>query len=70
MPLLVNTIAGPHFGLGLLIAGMADPAKVQTFVTVFGGWDASLAFVIPGSGDDVRAAAGAASAGCRLIFFR
>ena len=46
MAVLVNVIAGMLFGLGLLISGMADPAKVQNFLDVFGTWDASLAFVM------------------------
>ena len=49
MAMLVNVIAGLLFGLGLLISGMADPAKVQNFLDVFGTWDASLAFVMAGA---------------------
>ena len=37
------------FGLGLLISGMADPAKVQNFLDLFGTWDPSLAFVMAGA---------------------
>jgi uncharacterized membrane protein YedE/YeeE len=47
--LLVNVLAGLLFGLGLLICGMADPAKVQNFLDVFGTWDPSLAFVMAGA---------------------
>jgi hypothetical protein len=49
MGILVNAIAGLLFGLGLLISGMADPAKVQNFLDVFGTWDPSLAFVMAGA---------------------
>ncbi len=49
MGLLVNALAGLLFGLGLLISGMADPAKVQNFLDVFGTWDPSLAFVMAGA---------------------
>lgn len=42
-------IAGLVFGLGLVISGMADPAKVQNFLDVFGTWDPSLAFVMGGA---------------------
>ncbi len=36
---------GLLFGLGLLVSGMADPAKVLAFLNVTGRWDPSLAFV-------------------------
>jgi uncharacterized protein len=37
------------FGLGLVISGMVDPAKVQNFLDIFGTWDPSLAFVMAGA---------------------
>lgn len=37
---------GLLFGLGLLISGMADPAKVLAFLDVTGRWDPSLAVVM------------------------
>ena len=37
------------FGLGLIISGMSDPAKVQNFLDLFGTWDPSLAFVMAGA---------------------
>lgn len=49
MGVVVNLVAGLLFGLGLLISGMADPAKVQNFLDVFGTWDPSLAFVMGGA---------------------
>ncbi|MFT6105381.1 MAG: putative membrane protein YedE/YeeE [Paracoccaceae bacterium] len=42
-------IAGFIFGLGLLVSGMSDPAKVQNFLDIFGTWDPSLAFVMGGA---------------------
>jgi uncharacterized protein len=38
--------AGLLFGLGLIVSGMADPAKIQNFLDVAGAWDPSLAFVM------------------------
>jgi uncharacterized protein len=49
MGLIVNGIAGLLFGLGLLVSGLADPAKVQNFLDLFGTWDPSLAFVMAGA---------------------
>lgn len=42
-------LTGLIFGLGLLLSGMADPAKVLNFLDVFGAWDPSLAFVMGGA---------------------
>lgn len=41
--------AGLIFGLGLLLAGMANPAKVLAFLNVAGAWDPSLALVMAGA---------------------
>lgn len=41
--------AGLLFGLGLILSGMADPAKVLNFLDVAGTWDPSLAFVMAGA---------------------
>ena len=41
--------AGLLFGLGLLLSGMTDPAKVLGFLDLFGSWDPSLAFVMGGA---------------------
>ena len=49
MGVLVNAIAGFLFGLGLVIGGMANPAKVLNFLDLAGSWDASLAFVMAGA---------------------
>ncbi len=41
-------IIGGIFGLGLLVSGMLNPAKVQGFLNITGLWDPSLAFVMVG----------------------
>jgi hypothetical protein len=42
-------IAGLTFGLGLIIAGMANPAKILGFLDIAGKWDPSLALVMVGA---------------------
>ena len=42
-------IVGLIFGLGLILSGMTNPAKVQGFLDLFGSWDPSLAFVMGGA---------------------
>ena len=49
MQMLVSLIAGLVFGLGLILAGMTDPAKVQAFLDLLGNWDPSLALVMGGA---------------------
>lgn len=46
---LTAFFAGLIFGLGLLLAGMANPAKVLAFLDVAGAWDPSLALVMVGA---------------------
>jgi uncharacterized membrane protein YedE/YeeE len=47
MPALVSAaFCGIVFGLGLLVSGMAQPAKVLNFLDLFGRWDPSLAVVM------------------------
>jgi uncharacterized membrane protein YedE/YeeE len=41
--------AGLLFGLGLVISGMSNPAKILNFLDIFGSWDPSLAFVMAGA---------------------
>jgi uncharacterized membrane protein YedE/YeeE len=41
--------AGLLFGLGLIVSGMADPAKVLGFLDLAGAWDPSLALVMGGA---------------------
>jgi uncharacterized membrane protein YedE/YeeE len=45
----VNLLAGLIFGLGLVISGMANPAKVQNFLDLAGSFDPSLLFVMAGA---------------------
>lgn len=42
-------VAGLVFGVGLVLAGMVDPAKVIAFLDFFGAWDPSLMFVMGGA---------------------
>lgn len=49
MNFLINFAAGLIFGLGLVVSGMADPAKVLNFLDIAGSWDPSLAFVMLGA---------------------
>ena len=42
-------IVGLIFGIGLLLAGMANPAKVLAFLDIAGNWDPSLALVMGGA---------------------
>lgn len=39
-------VSGALFGAGLVVSGMADPAKVIGFLDVGGAWDPSLALVM------------------------
>lgn len=53
MAILIQFAIGVIFGLGLLVSGMSNPAKVLNFLDVggipAGTWDASLAFVMAGA---------------------
>ncbi|WP_300650593.1 YeeE/YedE family protein [Pseudomonas sp.] len=42
-------LAGLLFGVGLLLAGMANPTKVLGFLDLAGAWDPSLALVMVGA---------------------
>ncbi len=42
-------LAGLVFGLGLIVSGMANPAKVIGFLDLAGRWDPSLALVMGGA---------------------
>ncbi|MNJ05987.1 hypothetical protein D3C77_00660 [compost metagenome] len=46
---VMAVVAGLLFGLGLLLAGMADPAKVLGFLDLAGRWDPSLGLVMVGA---------------------
>ncbi|NKI16838.1 YeeE/YedE family protein [Spongiibacter sp. KMU-166] len=54
-------LSGILFGLGIAVSGMANPAKVQNFLDIFGTWDPSLALVM-------GAALLVVTPGYRLIF--
>ncbi|MBO9687502.1 MAG: YeeE/YedE family protein [Mitsuaria chitosanitabida] len=49
MQVLMSLLAGLVFGIGLIVSGMADPAKVLGFLDLAGAWDPSLAFVMAGA---------------------
>ncbi|MBB1598285.1 YeeE/YedE family protein [Achromobacter sp. UMC46] len=49
MAALIAFASGLVFGLGLIVSGMANPAKVLGFLDVAGSWDPSLAFVMAGA---------------------
>ena len=47
--IVFSLLSGLVFGLGLIVSGMADPAKVLGFLDLAGRWDPSLAFVMAGA---------------------
>lgn len=49
MRLLSTYVIGLVFGLGIVISGMVNPAKVLNFFDIAGNWDPSLAFVLGGA---------------------
>ena len=53
MAVFIQFVIGLTFGLGLVVAGMSDPAKVLNFLDFAaipaGTWDPSLAFVLAGA---------------------
>lgn len=49
MRLAFGFLSGLVFGLGLVISGMANPAKVLNFLDLAGNWDPSLALVMGGA---------------------
>jgi uncharacterized membrane protein YedE/YeeE len=49
MQSLISLITGLIFGIGLIVSGMADPAKVLGFLDLTGLWDPSLALVMAGA---------------------
>ncbi|WP_280191764.1 YeeE/YedE family protein [Delftia sp. PS-11] len=46
---IVALLAGLVFGLGLILSGMGNPAKVLNFLDFFGTWDPSLGLVMAGA---------------------
>lgn len=49
MQILTALVVGLVFGTGIIVSGMANPAKVLNFFDVAGHWDPSLAFVMGGA---------------------
>lgn len=49
MRILSAALIGLVFGIGIMISGMANPAKVLNFFDLAGTWDPSLAFVMAGA---------------------
>jgi uncharacterized protein len=49
MFVLSALLSGLVFGFGLIVSGMANPAKVLGFLDLAGAWDPSLALVMAGA---------------------
>jgi uncharacterized protein len=49
MASLFAFVAGLVFGLGLIVAGLVNPAKILGFLDIAGKWDPSLALVMAGA---------------------
>ena len=49
MRVFSSLLAGLLFGLGLILSGMSNPAKVIGFLDLGGNWDPSLACVMGGA---------------------
>ena len=47
--LILSLLSGLVFGLGLIVSGMSNPAKVLGFLDLAGAWDPSLALVMGGA---------------------
>jgi uncharacterized membrane protein YedE/YeeE len=49
MHIIAIYLIGVIFGTGIVLSGMANPAKVINFFDIAGTWDPSLAFVMGGA---------------------
>ncbi|WP_395647792.1 DUF6691 family protein [Terricaulis sp.] len=49
MNTVLALLFGLLFGVGLLVSGMTDPARVIGFLDIAGAWNPSLAFVMGGA---------------------
>ena len=49
MQIFMALVAGLIFGLGLILSGMTNPAKVIGFLDLAGRWDPSLGLVMAGA---------------------
>lgn len=47
--LITSLFCGLLFGLGLIVSGMSNPARVLNFLDWSANWDATLAFVMGGA---------------------
>ena len=63
MQITATFIASLFFGLGLVVSGLANPAKVLNFLDVTGTWDPSLIFTM-------ASAVVITGIGYRLVFTR
>jgi uncharacterized membrane protein YedE/YeeE len=68
MGIVTALLAGLVFGCGLLLSGMADPAKVLGFLDLAGAWDPSLALVMGGAIAVALPAFGVAKRQKRTVF--
>lgn len=65
---LLPVVAGLIFAAGLVVSGMAQPAKVIGFLDFSGRWDPTLAFVMLGAVGVTFAATRAAARRSRPLF--
>jgi len=49
MQIVMALVAGLVFGIGLIVSGMTNPAKVIGFLDLAGSWNPSLGFVMGGA---------------------
>ncbi|MBA5605995.1 YeeE/YedE family protein [Duganella sp. FT3S] len=49
MTIAIALLSGLIFGIGLIISGMTNPAKVLGFLDLGGNWDPSLGLVMAGA---------------------
>jgi len=49
MNAFLAALSGLLFGIGLIVSGMTDPAKVKGFLDLAGAWDLSLGLVMGGA---------------------
>jgi uncharacterized membrane protein YedE/YeeE len=49
MQIVMALFAGLVFGIGLILSGMTNPAKVIGFLDLVGDWDPSLALMMAGA---------------------
>ncbi|MGK5078105.1 DUF6691 family protein [Janthinobacterium sp. HLX7-2] len=49
LKMVFSLLSGLVFGVGLIVSGMSNPAKVLGFLDLAGAWDPSLALVMGGA---------------------